>query len=361
MAGKKGRRRIVRFAKSRASHLKWLAFGISAELFFMTLAGMHMMGISGQKQEKTQSAAALEAKKEFIRYVEFNPTCEVLDRAYELDVASHDTKTPVNWITLLSYAAAQSGGEFDEHSCQDIEDAAEAVRGGKKLTALTKKLKYYPYYEEAYSAVLGGMVQEYEKEKEDGSYEKVYGLCGYSPIAKGFSYFSGADFGAARSYGYSRPHLGHDMMGEIGTPIIAVEGGYVEALGWNQYGGWRIGIRSFDKKRYYYYAHLRQDHPYAAGLKEGNTVTAGDVIGYMGHTGYSKKENVNNIEVVHLHFGLELVFDESQKESDNEIWVDTYALTEFLKKNQSAVKRDDKTKEWSRTEHIRITDTVPAE
>ncbi len=47
-------------------------------------------------------------------------------------------------------------------------------------------------------------------------------------------------------------------MGSIGTPIIAVESGTIEALGWNQYGGWRIGIRSFDKKRYYYYAHLRK-------------------------------------------------------------------------------------------------------
>lgn len=26
-------------------------------------------------------------------------------------------------------------------------------------------------------------------------------------------------------------------MGQIGTPIIAIESGYVEALGWNQYGG----------------------------------------------------------------------------------------------------------------------------
>lgn len=39
-------------------------------------------------------------------------------------------------------------------------------------------------------------------------------------------------------------------------------------------------------------------------LKEGDVVTAGDVIGYMGHTGYSTKENVNNIDTVHLHYGL---------------------------------------------------------
>ena len=28
--------------------------------------------------------------------------------------------------------------------------------------------------------------------------------------------------------------------GSIGTPIVAVESGYIEALGWNQYGGWRV-------------------------------------------------------------------------------------------------------------------------
>lgn len=134
----------------------------------------------------------------------------------------------------------------------------------------------------------------------------------------------------------------------IGTPIAAVESGYVEALGWNQYGGWRIGIRSFDGKRYYYYAHLRQNFPYALDLKEGSVVTAGDIIGYMGHTGYSTKENTNNIDTVHLHWGLQLIFDESQKEGNNEIWVDCYALSRFLYKNRSLAEKNAETKEWFR-------------
>ena len=126
------------------------------------------------------------------------------------------------------------------------------------------------------------------------------------------------------------------MMGLVGTPIMAVESGVVTALGWNQYGGWRIGISSFDGKRYYYYAHLRQNYPYAEGLEEGSVVTAGDVIGYMGHTGYSTTENVNNIKIVHLHWGLQLIFDESQKEGNNEIWIDVYPLTRFLAKHTQA-------------------------
>ena len=88
----------------------------------------------------------------------------------------------------------------------------------------------------------------------------------------------------------------------------------VEAMGWNQYGGWRIGVRSFDGKRYHYYAHLRKDRPYAEGLEPGQTVMAGDVIGYVGRTGYSATENTNNIDTSHLHYGLQLIFDESQKE-----------------------------------------------
>ena len=51
---------------------------------------------------------------------------------------------------------------------------------------------------------------------------------------------------------------------------------------------------------------------------------------------------------------MELVFDESQKESDNEIWINCYPLTEFLKKHRSAVTRDERTKEWSRTTKICI-------
>ncbi len=73
---------------------------------------------------------------------------------------------------------------------------------------------------------------------------------------------------------------------------------------------------------------------------------------YMGHTGYSAKENVNNIDVVHLHWGLQLIFDESQKEGkipkeqEYEIWIDLYALTRFLAKHTQAAVKVEGTKEW---------------
>lgn len=289
----------------------------------------------------------------YIKWVDFNITCEALSKAYELDVASYDSEVHLNWIELLAYAGAKKGGTFDKSSLALIDKLAKELSDGETtLDELTKDMDYYEYYLEAYEAVLGGMIGEYEIEQScdtgEKIWKKVYGLKAFSPIAKGFPYNDYDDFGSSRSYGYKRQHLGHDMMGQIGTPIIAIESGYVEAIGWNQYGGWRIGIRSFDQKRYYYYAHLRQNFPYALNLKEGSVVTAGDVIGYMGHTGYSTVENTNNIDTVHLHWGLQLIFDESQKEGNNEIWIDCYALSQFLYKNRSETQKNTETKEWFR-------------
>ena len=107
-----------------------------------------------------------------------------------------------------------------------------------------------------------------------------------------------------------------------------------------------MGIRSFDSKRYYYYAHLQKDRPFAPGLAVGDLVQAGDLIGFMGRTGYSDTENTNNIETVHLHFRMQLVFEESQKECASEIWLDVYDLIRLLDAHRSSLR---KTKEgWER-------------
>lgn len=307
--------------------------------------------VGGNNSENDSTAE--EKKQDYIKWVEFHVPEELMSAAYELDVETYGEKVHLDWIRLLAYVAARHGGEFPGSARAELYEAAEKLRSGETtMEELTAQLQYYPYYEKAYSAILSGFVGEYkiQKMQEDGSlkWENCYGLKAFSPVAKGFYYEDYDDFGVSRSYGYARPHLGHDMMGQIGTPIVAIESGYVEALGWNRYGGWRIGIRSFDKKRYYYYAHLRQNFPYNKELKEGSIVTAGDVIGYMGHTGYSDKENVNNIKVTHLHWGMQLIFDESQKDSNNEIWIDCYQITRFLYKNRCETVKDEETKEWHR-------------
>ena len=297
-----------------------------------------------------------EKEKDYIKWVEFNVTSEAMKKAYQYDLDSYGKDPHLHWVDLLAILGTKYGGDFTRYQEEDLADIAEKLLDGSQtVEEMTKDMEYYPYYREAYGAVLDGMVGEFQYVHPK---KKVYGLKAYSPIAKEFPYSDYDDFGVSRSYGYKRNHLGHDMMGQVGTPVIAVESGYVSAFGWNQYGGWRIGINSFDGRRYYYYAHLRQNRPYAEGLKEGAVVQAGDVIGYIGRTGYSTEENTNNIDEYHLHFGLQLIFDESQREGNNEIWVSCYELTRFLSQNRSEVQRDDETKEWTRVRQIKDPEVI---
>ena len=290
--------------------------------------------------------------EDYIKWVEFNPPYSLLEKALDYDLSTYGTDIHLDWIDLLACTAAKTGGEFSSSSLKTLNSFAERLLSGESIADVSEPLTYFSYYKEAYTAVLGGMVGLYRKTTENPDdpncpiVEYEYGLKAYSPIAKGYGFSHYDDFGNARSYGYQRQHLGNDLMGSIGTPIVAVEGGIVEALGWNQYGGWRIGIRSFDGQRYYYYAHLRKNHPYHQDLKLGSIVSAGDVIGYLGMTGYSTKENVNNITTPHLHFGLQLIFDESQKEATTEIWVDVYKIVKLLEKHKMPVQKDEETKDY---------------
>lgn len=289
---------------------------------------------------------------DYIKYAEFNVCYEALEKAYNEDIKSYNEDVHINWIEVLAYLGAKYGGEFNGYKAAHMDSVIEQLKDGKAIEDITKDMQYYPYYYQVYSAVLGGMLGKYKEQRYNDSkelvYEDAYGLVCYSPIAQTFPYSHYDDFGASRSYGYKRQHLGHDLMAATGTPVIAAEGGTVEIMGWNQYGGWRIGIRSNDKKRYYYYAHLRQNRPFHPDIKEGSQVKPGDVIGYVGRTGYSSTENTNNIDSSHLHFGMELIFDESQKECDNEIWINMYAITKLLEKHKSSVYRIAATKEFYR-------------
>ena len=318
--------------KSIKIDVKFIIFVVILVLIFVFTTIFYSFAIENNTSENN----TLENKKDYIKWVDFNVTCEALNLTAKLDIDSHNSDDVIkyNWIDLLAYLACKNGGNFKNFKSKDLDNLVSQIKNGKTLDSLTKDLKHFSYYYEAYNAVLAGFIGNYNIETENGL-ESKYGLRVFLPIAKNYSFSHYDDFGNSRSYGFKRTHLGNDLMGSIGTPIIAVESGIVEKLGWNQYGGWRIGIRSLDKKRYYYYAHLRKDHPYAKGLEEGLSVMAGDVIGYLGMTGYSIKENVNNINVPHLHFGIQLIFDESQIDSPNEIWIDVYQIIEFLKRSRS--------------------------
>lgn len=290
-----------------------------------------------------------------IKWVDFDVPYKVLEKTLYMDIESYDTEIHLKWTEVLAYLSAKYGGNFKNYKAKDLDALVERLNRGEPIESITDGMKLYNYYNEAYTAVLGGFLGEYmvqvPVESETGGdivWEAKYGLKAFSPIPAGYWYSDFDDFGNSRSYGFKRKHFGHDLMVGTGTPVLAIESGIVEAMGWNQYGGWRIGIRSFDKQRYYYYAHLRKDRPYSADLYVGKAVRAGDVIGYSGRTGYSRKENVNNIDTPHLHVGMQLIFDEKLKDSPNQIWVDMYNICKLLLKNKCKVYKNEETKEYYR-------------
>ena len=299
-----------------------------------------------------------------IKWVDFDVPYSLLEKTMNLDIESYDTEIHLKWTELLAYLGAKYGGNYKYYKQKDLDDLIKRMNQGESIDIITKDMKLYDYYNEAYTAILGGFLGEFMVQvpvvtvPEEGGdtgevngdviWETKYGLKAFSPVPQGYWYSDFDDFGAGRSYGYNRKHFGHDLMIGTGTPIVSIESGIVEAMGWNQYGGWRIGIRSFDKKRYYYYAHLRKDRPYSADLYVGKAVKAGDVIGYSGRTGYSVKENVNNIDTPHLHVGMQLIFDEKLKDSPNQIWIDMYSLCRILLKNKCEVYKNEESKEYDR-------------
>jgi len=296
---------------------------------------------------------AIPVQADVIRWVDFGVPYESLKYAMDMDIATFEQEKHISWIDSLSLAACRTGGKCGLSSVKKAMADLKGDRSPEEL--LGNQYKYYKYYHEAYTAVLGGLLGSFAIEA-GGEEKATYGLKAFSPVAAGYGYSHCSDFGNRRSFGFARKHLGNDLMGSLGTPIVAVEGGVVEAMGWNRYGGWRIGIRSFDSKRYYYYAHLQKDRPFAPGLEEGDIVQPGDLIGFMGRTGYSDKENVNNIETVHLHFGMQLIFDESQKECNSEIWIDVYNIVRLLSSHRSSIQKTGDG--WKRVYPFRDLDTA---
>jgi murein DD-endopeptidase MepM/ murein hydrolase activator NlpD len=107
------------------------------------------------------------------------------------------------------------------------------------------------------------------------------------PVA-GNTWFTNT-WGAPRSGG--RTHKGVDMMASTGTPLVAMDSGTIRIN--SHYAGGRQVYVYADNGYFYYYAHL---NGYPSGLVNGQRVSKGQVIGYVGSTG--------NASVPHLHLGM---------------------------------------------------------
>lgn len=117
------------------------------------------------------------------------------------------------------------------------------------------------------------------------------------PINMNYSYRS--TWGDRRGWGGIRIHEGADIFAGYGTPVRSTSYGVIELKGWNKYGGWRIGIRDINNV-YHYYAHLSG---FEGKLRSGQIVEAGQVIGYVGSSGYGPPGTSGKFPP-HLHYGM---------------------------------------------------------
>ncbi|MFB5660816.1 M23 family metallopeptidase [Alteribacillus sp. HJP-4] len=119
------------------------------------------------------------------------------------------------------------------------------------------------------------------------------------PLPKQYNYSYRSTWGDRRGWGGRRIHEGTDIFAGYQTPVRATSYGVVELKGWNKFGGWRIGIRDLTNS-YHYYAHLSG---FEDGIKMRSLVAPGDVIGYVGSSGYGKPGTQGKFPP-HLHYGI---------------------------------------------------------
>jgi murein DD-endopeptidase MepM/ murein hydrolase activator NlpD len=92
-----------------------------------------------------------------------------------------------------------------------------------------------------------------------------------------------------------RKHEALDIMAPRGTPVVAADDGVVTKLFRSVAGGITVYQADKSDNYVYYYAHLDR---YADGLREGQAVKRGEVIGYVGTTGNAPAN------APHLHFTI---------------------------------------------------------
>lgn len=157
-------------------------------------------------------------------------------------------------------------------------------------------------------------------------YEMIWSDLKYFPVANTAVFFEDSWL-APRSYGGERRHEGTDIFASHNIsnyyPIISITDGIIEQKGWLPLGGYRIGIRS-ESGAFFYYAHLASYEP---DLTVGDTVSAGDILGFMGNSGYGKEGTIGKFPV-HLHLGIYI-----PTLYTDEMSVNPYHILDILRKN----------------------------
>ncbi|MGB3412962.1 MAG: M23 family metallopeptidase [Microthrixaceae bacterium] len=112
------------------------------------------------------------------------------------------------------------------------------------------------------------------------------------PVAAEVEFIDSWGFPRMTGTSYQHWHQGTDIFAPLGAPVLASENGVIDRLGTAVLGGNKLWVKG-DSGTSYYYAHLSA---FAPGIAEGDVVTAGQVVGFVGDTGNAKGTSP------HLHF-----------------------------------------------------------
>ena len=246
------------------------------------------------------------------------------------------------WIPRLEYGSEKSRLSEDILSSEGFRRqtvSGEAMEQVRKMDAPGEALAVYwlesNFGQEPFSLLpdeTAAARKRWERAKGWGSYlaacQAVWDDLQYFPVAESsdnsrLSVSFEDSWMFDRSYGGERGHEGTDIMPSVNEPgrfpVVSMTDGTVESKGWLELGGYRLGIRA-PHGAYFYYAHLDS----YADIEEGDTINAGDLLGFMGDTGYGTEEGTRGKFPVHLHVGIYLY------QNEQEISVNPYPALSYV-------------------------------
>lgn len=223
-----------------------------------------------------------------------------------------------DFIRLLVESTNIAGGEKEQYNAETLEIAYTKI-----LDTLDNQ-EIYDIYKKIYSEIKTGPIPKssivnewvYEMNLDTGKKEWVE-----INTLRNWTYSHYEDFGAKRTYGGDRSHLGNDVIADKGTPLLSITDGVITRLGWDELGGWRVGIIDTNGT-YWYYAHMLE---YAPDIQENQYITAGTLIGYVGNSGYGPIGTTGQF-IDHLHLQIGIAIEPNSSSDDEYIWINPYPI-----------------------------------
>ena len=142
---------------------------ILAACGFVIICVLVASQISGNKSDSVVAEAQDITTEKYIKWVDFSVPYNALKDAMELDISTYASAKHLPWIDTISFLSCKNGGNWSGYKTSQLDKLTEALQGDMTVDDLMKTNKYYSFYKEAYSAVLGGMLGEYTKASPDGN------------------------------------------------------------------------------------------------------------------------------------------------------------------------------------------------